>query len=139
MNAYTSTQATEVQQIEAAMDALLKVCTDRSAPKPPSERSERFMLTSMADFMREEAEKQTWTKAHRGADKLLADPVGTACRQAIRTLAERLYEIGGMQALEDACERVADMDPAFWGWRTDIMDKRFNGIGFENGQIGWVC
>ena len=79
------------------------------------------------------------TEAQREADSLLEDPVGEALRQGVRTLGERLYEIGGLDLMQDAIDRVASLDAATWGHRTDIMDKRWDGIGRTEGKAGWCC
>lgn len=129
MNAPVTAVATEAQRIEAAMDALLTACTNYKAPYLGAERGPISAGILASEFL----ERCDWSPAQRSAGRLLDDPVGEALRQAIRTLAERLFEVGGLRALQGACDRVADMDPARWGKRTDIMDKRFDGLG------GWCA
>lgn len=71
----------------------------------------------------------TWTRAQRDADELLSRPVATACRTAIRTLGERLFEIGGNQLMSEVCDRVSALDPANESRRLGIMDHRWSGLG----------
>ncbi|WP_454762266.1 hypothetical protein [Caulobacter segnis] len=61
--------------------------------------------------------------------KIVSDPVGQSLRLGLEALAERLFELGGDAAMANALEDVVARDPANEDWRTNLLDKRFNGIG----------
>lgn len=118
--------ATEAEQIEHALDALLTaaIAADRSSPIRP----ERGMV-SAGSLIKDTIERlTTWTKAQCAAEDLLSRPVAAACRTAIRTLGERLFEIGGNHLMSEVCDRVSALDPANESRRIGIMDRRWNGI-----------
>lgn len=135
MNAMTDATVTEVQQIEASLDTLLAaiILHDQRPRTEPLE----FKSYSLADLSREFEEDQARTEEGRFAHRLRDDPVRAALCYAVRRLGKRLYEVGGLEAMTDACDRVAEMDEAHWGKRTSIMDHRWNGIGFTATTVGW--
>lgn len=128
MNAPTTALATETARIEAALDALLTAAIQ--ANSTPSLTPERGP-TSAGVLIAEALEKFTWTPTQRAASALLSRPIWEVLRQGIRTLGERLHEIGGFELMTEVCDRVAAMDPARSGYRSAIMDKRWDGIGGE--------
>lgn len=117
----------EISGIENALDALLRAALEADANRPPNHRGDelRFTIWSIADL---EAYSRRSEPARR-ADALIANPVGDAARQAVRMLGKRLDELGGHELMGKVCERVADLDPANWGRRVNIMDHRWDGIG----------
>lgn len=126
MNAHSNIQVAETQQIERALDELLRVAISTRAPWPPRHSGP----VSLADSLRDLLDS---TEAESSARELLDNPVGEAVRRAITTLGERLHEIGGLKLMGDVCDRVSGLDPEHWDHRTDILDKRWDGIG------GWHC
>jgi hypothetical protein len=127
MSALTEIQISEVQQIERAMDELLKAATATTKAPWPPRHSGPVNISVLVD------EALAGTKAERAARVYLDNPVAEAVRRPLRTFGERLHEIGGTLLMEDALYRVAAMDPAHESWRIDILDKRFDGIGT------WAC
>lgn len=122
--------AEEVQVIEDCLDYLLSATEhpDLDRLRPPKS----FKAESFEEVTTKFTEKLRWTKVRRAADELYGDPVGRALRRAIRALGERLHEIGGTQAMEDACDRVAERhEGRYGGRRLGIMDHAWNGIGGE--------
>ncbi|MHC2086461.1 hypothetical protein [Methylobacterium sp. CM6244] len=68
---------------------------------------------------------------------LASDPIGAACRQAVRRLGQRLYDMrGSTEAMREVIDRAADHDPAHAGQRASIMDSAWNGIG-EGSDRWW--
>ena len=68
--------------------------------------------------------------------EILDDPVGAACRHAIRHLGEHLYELArDTDIMSDVLEQVVDRDPSRYSLRATIIDKSWNGIGA--GQDRW--
>jgi len=132
MNAHTETQITELQRIERALDELLRAATNTRAPWPPKHDGPVMVSAILGDYL-------DATPKQRAAEAFLDNPVGEAVRQAVTTLGERLYELGGLKLMEDVCYRVAALDAAREGWRIDVLDKRFDGIGREDGRAGWCC
>lgn len=127
MNAPVTAQATETARIEAALDALLTASIRDDRERPPSSVGGAIR----ADVLINEAIERltTWTPAQREAHALLQRPVSEALRQAVRTLGERLHELGGEDLMLEVCDRVSALDPANEGRRSSIMDHRWDGIG----------
>ena len=76
--------------------------------------------------------------SHQDAEvsEILDDPLGAACRHAIRRLGEHLYDITkSTDTMSDVLEWVADRDPSRYSFRATILDKSWNGIGA--GQDRW--
>lgn len=138
MTAHTTVPAlTEAQQVEAHLDAILTAIMAHDAqPRKPREPGDLRPI-NMADMMAALDARQTMTPAGRYVDDLERDPVRGALTYAVRQLGKRLYEIGGLQAMQDACDRVAELDQSNWGRRTSVMDARWDGIGREGGLAGW--
>lgn len=125
----------EVAGIERALDTLLRAAIEADQNQPRRK-------ISIADAMMTYADLEAWMdrpKAARDAEQIMDNPVGFACRKSIRLLGNRLFDLGGCELMGDVCQRVADMDPAKWGYRTDIMDKRWDGIGLTDNGAGWVA
>jgi hypothetical protein len=122
----STTQAVEITEevaaIEHALNRLLRGAIDEETYRQA--RGTALVLT------RAELSMETKTS------ELLRNPVGEACRMAIRKLGKRLYELGGLQLMTDVCDRVGDMDQAHSGQRIDIMDKRWDGIGSDGKTAG---
>lgn len=135
MNAPVAITATETQQIEAALDALLReaLAADRH-PRLVPPRGAETLGAILGEFIHR---KRNWTAAQEATAELLERPIWELTRQGVTTLGVRLHEIGGLKLMQEVCERVADMDPANWGRRTDIMDKRWDGIGADSPDGGW--
>lgn len=136
MNAKTEAHLTEIQEIEASLDAILTAITLHDE-KPRTDGPRVFKTYSIDELMKEFDENQARTEEGRFAHKLRRDPVREALCYALRRLGKRLHEIGGLNAMIEACDRVADMDERRWGKRTSIMDHRWDGIGRANGNPGW--
>lgn len=113
---------TEEQRIVRALDLLLTTAAANRRPWP----SRYEGLSSLGD-----ATKRFLStgKAQRRADAICDDPVGEAMRWAIRSLGERLHQVGGPKAMTDALGAAAALDPARAGWREGFLDKRWDGIG----------
>lgn len=131
MNAPVTTAALdETQRIERALDALLKLATDNLHPPwPAREDGLRHVGAILSEMLAR-------TPAEQAASELLANPVAEAARQGIRTLGERLFEIGGHKLMTDVLYRVAERDRAHENRRIGIMDHRWDGIG---GPAGWIA
>lgn len=113
----------EIEGITAALDELL------TALRSASER--RSADRGPPVSARDSAMAIDWdaSPAKRAAEDLIRDPVGTAIRKAITKLGERLHEIGGTQAMEDALYAAAELSPTDHDWRISVLDRRFDGIG----------
>lgn len=139
MNApVTSLAQTEAQKIEDALDTLLSAIIKHDL-RPRPEEPWNLTMYSAGDLAREAIENLARTEEGRFAHRLFNDPVRAALVHAVRRLGKRLFEIGGLQAMQDACDRVSERDPRNWDRRTNIMDKRWDGIGRVDGKPGWCC
>lgn len=127
--------ATETQRIEDALHVLLNAATTDLRKQHSSEsrapQSMQALTFALIDRM------ETWTAAQCAAADLLDYPVGEALRQAVTTLGERLYEIGGLGLMQDTLYAVAERDPANHDRRVGIMDRRWDGIGRTDKLSGW--
>lgn len=125
MNApVTSIEQTETARIESALDALLTAAIAARPVSPPrGPELAGVVVGRVLDSLRNH------TPAQIATDELLDNPVGEATRQAIRKLGKRLHEIGGTKLMQDVLDRVANRAPQQSTSRTDIMDKRWDGIG----------
>lgn len=129
MNAEAKIEATELQKIEEALHVLVTVAVSPEGyagnPAVPDD-GKMFKFWNLAQIM---ADGEGATDIQRKARAIIDRPVGGAVRRAIKTLGERLNEIGGNDLMSEVIERVADRDPARWSVRIDVMDKRWDGIG----------
>ncbi len=67
------------------------------------------------------------------------DSVGQSLRVGVKRLGKALFAVTGtLTAMHDSLERVASSDPAHWGWRGDVMDKQWDGIG-NGSSLRWSC
>jgi hypothetical protein len=128
--------AQEVAGIEDALHILLTTAIDidnerasRPRPVPDLSTFKVYTIGQLADLV--------GTKGKAG--DIIKNPVGIACRMAVKVLGQRLYEIGGLQLMEEALDRVAERDERWFGRRVDIMDKRWDGIGREGSRAGWCA
>jgi hypothetical protein len=120
----------DIERIVFALDDLLNETVKRTQTRPasPSKLTATSLKFRKVDELasREDAE----------VSEILDDPVGAACRHAIRRLGEHLYELArDTDAMADVLERVADRDPSRYSLRATILDKSWNGIGV--GQDRW--
>lgn len=137
-DAATRAVAEEVQVIEDSLDFLLSAIelTDVVELRPRKD----FTAQSFDEVVTEFTEKMGWSKVRRAADTLYRDPVGEALRNGVRALGERLFEIGGLEAMQDVCDRVAERhDGRHGGARLGIMDHRWDGIGRDAENVGWCA
>ena len=71
-------------------------------------------------------------------EAIIDDPVRTALRRQLKQLGKELYRaLGDTRAMVAICEEVAARDPKKEGYRSDIMDKAWDGIG--GGTDLWVA
>ena len=80
-------------------------------------------------------------KTHRECQisRVLNDPVRNACKNAVRLLGERLFELGGTDLMEKVCNRAELRSRPRRGYRAVMMDKTWDGVGCKNGNVGWVA
>lgn len=128
--------AEEIAGIENALDTLVAAMVEQDCRPRPAGVVKTFQRLSLTDITSHFDET---TPAQRVAEALVANPVREAMARAVRDLGKRLHEIGGMELMSDVCQRVADRDDANWGRRTDILDKRWDGVGGSATAVGWVA
>jgi hypothetical protein len=124
MNASTKVDVTETQQIEEALHTLVTAAISDTGYA--SNILTRDGPESIGSII---ARFDAMTAKERKAHEIIRRPIGEAVRRAIKTLGERLHEIGGQELMSDVMERVADRDPRNYSRRVDVLDKRFDGIG----------
>ena len=116
----------EIDGVERALDALLRAMIAEDDKRTAVD----FKVTvfTAADLRNVKFP----TRAEMDVKAIVDEPVRAACKQAVRKLGEWLFKLlGSTDAMSDLCERVADMDPPRWGYRVDIIDKTWDGIGNE--------
>ena len=115
----------EADRIENALADLLTAAIDDDA-RVMQTRSDRLVATPFR------MPERIATRAEIEISALLDQPVGAACRQSIRRLGFRLFEVtGSTDGMRDVGERAADQDPQRYGRRVAIVDSAWNGIGNE--------
>ena len=68
---------------------------------------------------------------------LLRDVIEGALLIALREIGEELFAVGGLDLMSEVLESVAAEDPATYGRRANVADKRWDGIG-DSREI-WVA
>jgi len=64
---------------------------------------------------------------------LYTSPIDAAFKRSIRTIGKRLFELlGNTDAMLDICERVASKGRGGSGYRGNIIDQTWDGIGNES-------
>lgn len=137
MNAPASTPAlTDVQIIDGALTMLLDhiIALDLGPRRELPPGAGPMTIGQMSERYRWD---QQTTEAERFMLKIMDDPVREALTHALRQCGKRLYEIGGLDAMHEACGRQEDLSNG--GRRVSILDKRWDGIGTANGRVGWVA
>jgi hypothetical protein len=123
------TGAAELRRVESALDALLneiveRILAQRAEPKMP--RAAQLMATPFKAIALDEIPSCDETEVN----EILQDPVGAACRYAIKRLGQHLYTMAkSMDVMAEVLNRVAERDPKHSGLRADIMDKWWEGVG----------
>ena len=116
----------EIEAVERALDTLLRTMIDLDGKRTPADFKVEVFTAADTRTMKFP------TRTERDVKALVDEPVRAACKQAVRKLGEHLFKVlGSTDAMGTLCERVADMDPPRWGYRVDIMDKTWDGIGNE--------
>lgn len=133
VNPTTDPVALEVAGIEDALDALLTTIVEADVREAKDRSREPFRIESM----REVLANLDKSRAAQAAESLIRSPVGYACRMGVRSLGERLYEIGGMDLMTRVLDDVAEREPSKSGYRMGVMDARWDGIGRSGGNPGW--
>jgi gamma-glutamyl-gamma-aminobutyrate hydrolase PuuD len=129
------TGAAEIRHIESALDALLneivkRMLAQRAEPKMP--RAAQLMATPFKAIALDEIPSRHETEVN----EILQDPVGSACRYAIKRLGQHLYTVAkSTDVMAEVLDRVAERDPNHLALRADIMDKWWEGIG--EGEDRW--
>ena len=122
------TGAAEIRRIEAALDALLneiveRILAQRAEPKMP--RAAQLMATPFKTAALDEIPYHDETEVN----EILQDPVGSACRYAIKRLGQHLYCVSkSIDVMAEVLDRVAERDPKHSGLRADIMDRWWKSI-----------
>ena len=130
------TGAAEIRRIEAALDALLneiveRILAQRAEPKMP--RAAQLMATPFKVAALNEIPSHDETEVN----EILQDPVGSACRYAIKRLGQHLYTVfKSTDVMAEVLDRVAERDPKHSGLRADIMDDCWEGIGEGDDRWG---
>jgi hypothetical protein len=112
----------ELEDIQIALVGLIKAAwaSDAAERKGQRRRPVGFFADEIAEM-----DLARWK-----SNDYARNPVGTACRDAIRKLGKRLHKLGGEPLMEKTIEIVA----ATWGdgregAPSDMMDKHWDGIG----------
>ncbi len=104
------TGAAELRRVEAALDALLneiveRTLAQRAEPKMP--RAAQLMATPFKAIALDEIPSCDETEVN----EILQDPIGAACRYAIKRLGQHLYTMTkSMDVMAEVLNRVAERD-----------------------------
>ena len=126
------TKDAEIAAIKDALTTLIDACIDHRRAGSPG--SQRAGTVTAADINLADSE------AKEAAEAIVQDPIGESLRASVGWLGERLHEIGGLAAMQDALEAAASAKgDGQYSARVDIMDKRWNGIGASDSAAGWLA
>lgn len=129
----------EVARIEAALDSLLATIFDDEAERRELRRERREAARAPSSIGEGLLRFLNSSEVELAAVEITNDPVGSSCRQSIRALGKRLYQLGGLQLMQDVLYRVAERDEATWSRRIGIMDHRWDGVGTTDRSVGWAA
>jgi hypothetical protein len=135
----TADGSAEVSGIEAALDSLLATIFGDEAERRELRRERREALRAPFSIGEGLLRLLNGSEVELAAEQIVRDPVGSSCRQSIRALGARLYQLGGLQLMQDVLYRVAERDEATWSRRIGIMDHRWDGIGNSAETAGWMA
>jgi hypothetical protein len=125
----------EIQKIEDALCALLAqtLIYDKAREKRNNGLPPRVFTLTPVDLIK--------IKTRRECDiaRVLKEPVRNACKNAIRLLGERLFEIGGTDLMEKVCGTVEKRSRTRRVYRAVMMDKAWDGVGCSKESAGWVA
>jgi hypothetical protein len=117
-------ELSEWEKIESALDALLKAMVEidlrpRDDSKPPSKI--RFVPVDLRGPVPTRREMQI--------NQVLREPVRAACRNAIRLLGERIFELRGDDGMREMNDKVLRLDEQHFQRRASILNSAWDGIG----------
>ena len=113
--------------IEIAADALLQVIVTGELERRATASVER--ITGMPS--ERQAPETIPPRISPDLPGLITDPIGTACRAELARLGHGIHDIGGLDALDEAMFRIAEMDPAHADWRAIVLEGAWGEIGRE--------
>ena len=116
------TNEEEIHEIAVALDAILTALRE-------ADRASTGDMGVGRTFGQLVGQAMATSEKAQAAQDLIADPIGGALRHAIEALGERLNEIGGIPAMHAAMDAVSTMKPDDDGWRENVLDHRWSGIG----------
>ncbi|MBK3397643.1 MULTISPECIES: hypothetical protein [Methylobacterium] len=115
----------QLPAIDKALDTLLSaiIAHDAKRDAQPSETPLRANFVSFDDLA-------SFPPRQADLGEMLADPIRYGLRETVIHLGRQIFRLSGStDAMRDALERVAEMDPRHYGYRATIMDKAWDGIG----------
>lgn len=119
-----------LDEIEVTLDALLRAAIEDDAKRP----SRPPVVFSAADL----GGGPIPTRLESDVRSLVTQPVGRACRQAIRRIGEHLFvTLGSTEPMAELVERVAAKDRKRYSHRISIIDHAWDGLGGGNDR--WLC
>jgi hypothetical protein len=69
----------------------------------------------------------------RTFEGIIDNPIKGAVRAQVTSLGKELYKLlGNTDAMREICNDVAARNPKREGWRLDIIDKAWDGVGAGN-------
>ena len=111
--------------IETAVDALLQVIVTGNLNRRAAAPLDRIKATPF-----EWRDPSTIPlRSAPDLSGLIADPIGTACRAELVRLGHGIHVVGGLDALDEAIFRIAEMDPAHSDWRAIVLETAWGEIG----------
>lgn len=116
----------DTSAVERALDLTLAALLDH---RTRQERQQQDQDLSPAGFVLLALRKPP-TRAESALQALLRDPVEHALGTALADLGRHLFDLTGtVEGMREACDRVADLDPARASCRVSILDAAWDGIG----------
>jgi len=69
---------------------------------------------------------------------IIENPIKRALRKQLKELGQHLFTVlGTTDGMVKLAEEIADLDPSHWGYRINIIDKAWDGVG-KDGDRWWA-
>ena len=114
-------------KLAIAANLTARVEHDRRQEAASRDRPIEFQVFSAADLMGADP-----NRLH--LEDIIDDPVRMgAARATVRSWGSDLFNVlGTKDGMVEIAEEVADLDPPHWGYRINIIDKAWDGVGQDD-------
>jgi hypothetical protein len=114
-----------------AANLAARVDHDRRRQEANRDKPVQFTLIPIGDLMGAD-DRRLYLEG------VIDDPIRKALRKQLKDLGQRLFDaLGTTEGMVEIAEEIADLKPGPWGYRIDIIDKAWDGVG-AGGDRWWA-